>query len=198
MQRLLFATRNTHKTREVREILGRGLDILDLSSFPDYPDVEESGETFRDNAILKAVSASLIFDGLVLSDDSGLEVDALGGAPGVRSARYAGEPSNDARNREKVLSELEKLGVHGKHRRARFTCVIALAKAGALLETFDGSVEGVIRNQQKGDGGFGYDPIFIPDGYRDTFAQLSRDAKNRVSHRTRALRTAREWIMRQL
>jgi XTP/dITP diphosphohydrolase len=194
MRRLLFATRNAHKTREAREILGPDFEILDLNGFPNHPDVEESGMTFRQNAILKAVSASLIFDDLIFSDDSGIEVDALGGAPGVQSARYAGEPSDDERNREKLLTDLDNAGARGKQRTARFRCVIVAAKGSSVLETFDGVIEGVITNQPKGKGGFGYDPIFIPDGYCRTFAQLPVEIKNLQSHRARALAGLSKWL----
>jgi XTP/dITP diphosphohydrolase len=184
---LLIATRNAHKTREIAQILGERFAVTDLKAHPEIPETVESGETFRENAILKAVEASHIFSGLVLSDDSGLEVDALGGAPGVRSARYAGEPTDDARNRVRLLKELTRVDVRGKARSARFHCVMALAEKGEVIGTFDGVVEGVIINREKGGGGFGYDSLFVPEGHCETFAELPEETKNGISHRGRAL-----------
>jgi XTP/dITP diphosphohydrolase len=185
--RLLIATRNAHKTAEIRAMLPEW-DVRDLTSDP-RPGPEETGATFQENAMIKAIAASWDFDGLVLADDSGLEVDALGGAPGVRSARYAGDHASDADNRAKLLRELDATGARGKARTARFRCAMALASHGALVATgpCDGSIEGIIINQEKGDGGFGYDPLFVPDGFCETFAQLPAATKNQLSHRARAL-----------
>jgi len=184
---LLIATRNAHKTREIAGILGARFLVTDLTAHPEIPATLESGSTFRENAELKAVEASRIFDGLVLSDDSGLEVDALGGAPGVYSARYAGENADDAANRRRLLDELARAGARGKARTARFRCVMALAERGCVTGTFDGTIEGVIINLEKGDGGFGYDSLFVPDGHCETFAELPEETKNGISHRARAL-----------
>ncbi len=194
MQPLLIATRNRHKTGEIREILGDRFVVTDLTAHPAIPAAVESGNTFQENAVLKAVEASRCFDGLVLSDDSGLEVDALGGAPGVRSARYAGEDSDDARNRQRLLAELERTGAQERKRTARFHCVIAIARNGDVVATFDGAIEGVILNEERGDGGFGYDSLFVPDGYGETFAQLPAGIKNRESHRARALKKAAAFL----
>ena len=195
-RQLLIATRNAHKTREIARILGENYAVTDLTAHPEIPATVESGTTFRENAELKAVEASRIFDGLVLSDDSGLEVDALGGAPGVYSARYAGENADDAANRRRLLDELARAGACGREARtARFRCVMALAEHGEVTGVFDGTVEGVIIDAEKGAGGFGYDSLFIPDGFSETFAELPDDAKNGISHRGRALEKAREFLM---
>lgn len=185
---LLIATHNTHKTREIREILGADFVITDLTAHPEIPATIESGATFEENAKLKAVEASRLFNGLVLADDSGLEVDALDGAPGVRSARFAGENATDETNRARLLAELERVGARGRSRAARFRCVMALAENGRVLGTFYGAVEGIITNREKGDGGFGYDSLFVPDGCCETFAQLPLAFKNSFSHRSEAMR----------
>ncbi|HEY5792256.1 MAG TPA: RdgB/HAM1 family non-canonical purine NTP pyrophosphatase [Chthoniobacterales bacterium] len=188
---LLLSTRNAHKLQEVREILGNAFEVTGLAAIPNFPEVEETGETFEENAALKAVAASLHFDGWVIADDSGLEVDALGGAPGVYSARYAGGKSNDAANNALLLKNLET--ARGKERSARFRCVIVVARAGRKLAAISGAGEGVIINQPKGESGFGYDPLFVPEGYCETFAQLGAAVKNTLSHRARALEKLRDW-----
>ena len=193
MQRLLIATRNTYKTREIQEILGPEFDAEDLSAHPGIANPTESGKTFAENAILKAVEVSKQSQQLVIADDSGLEVDALDGAPGVLSARYSGQGASDRANVAKLLGELERLGTQGM-RRARFRCVIALAHAGKLLATFDGAVEGQIGEMPRGKAGFGYDPVFFPKGFGETFAELSPDVKNRISHRARALRKLKRYF----
>ena len=189
---LLIATRNAHKTLEIRAILGPAWEVADLNAHPDVPSPEETGETFAENAAIKAQSASRVFDGLVLADDSGLEVDALAGAPGVRSARYAGPGATDADNRAKLLRALD--GVRGKERSARFRCAIVLAQAGGAMGTFEGAVEGVIVNGERGEGGFGYDALFVPEGHCETFAQLPSTTKNSLSHRARALSQAAAFL----
>jgi XTP/dITP diphosphohydrolase len=165
--------------------------MLDLSAIPDFGEVEETGTTFEENASLKALAASVHFEGWVLADDSGLEIDALGGAPGVRSARFSGEGATDASNRALLLEKLE--GVRGKERAARFRCVAALAREGKLHGHFSGTVEGVIIDREKGSGGFGYDPLFVPEGHCETFAELGPEVKNRLSHRGRALEALKAW-----
>jgi XTP/dITP diphosphohydrolase len=185
MNQLLVATGNAHKTWEIRAILGQGFTVTDLTAHPEIVPAEETGTTFAENATLKAAGASRCFDGLVIADDSGLEVDALGGAPGVVSARYSGADATDASNRAKLLAELAKTGA--APRTARFHCVIALARGGEVLATYDGAVEGRIIDSERGDGGFGYDSLFVPDGYGQTFAELPAEVKNTLSHRARAL-----------
>lgn len=189
--RLLVSTRNAHKISEIREILGSAFEVADLSAIPDMPEVEETGSTFEQNAALKAVTASRLFDGWVIADDSGLEVDALDGAPGVISARFSGPGATDASNRALLLDRLA--GVRGKSRSARFRCVIALAKSASVLATFDGTIEGTIINSEKGSLGFGYDPLFVPEGHCETFAQLGAEVKNSLSHRARALSSLKAW-----
>jgi non-canonical purine NTP pyrophosphatase (RdgB/HAM1 family) len=180
---LLLATRNQHKTREFTQLLGRGFTVRDLTSKSDVPAIVESGATFEENAALKAVTISKNFPNeIVVADDSGLEVQALGGAPGIFSARYAGENASDRRNVEKLLRELQE----ARDRSARFYCVIALAKNGQLMTTVAGEVGGAIAECARGENGFGYDPIFVPNGFSKTFAELTSQTKNEISHRARA------------
>jgi len=188
---LLISTRNAHKTGEVRKILGDGFQVYDLASAPSVGEVEETGDTFEENATLKSVAASLVVEGWVIADDSGLEVDALDGAPGVYSARFAGPSANDTDNKALLIKKLE--GVRGKDRSARFRCVIVLTRAGRKLAAFDGTVEGIIANAPRGNGGFGYDPLFIPDGHCSTFADLPPETKNQISHRAKALEKLKAW-----
>ena len=199
MQPLLLATRNANKTREFRELLGKDFDVHDLSFFDEMAIPKESGRTFGENAILKAVAASQdrrVQDRhlLVVADDSGLEVDALGGAPGILSARYAGETASDKENIEKLLSELARRNAPLDQRSARFRCVIALARESELLGKFEGVVEGLIVDLPRGSLGFGYDPIFVPNGFDKTFGELPIELKNRISHRARAIRAFRAGL----
>ena len=185
MRHLLLATRNAHKAGEFSAILGPGFAVRDLSAETGAPEVEETGQSFAENAILKAVTISKQFAGLVVGDDSGLEVDALNGAPGIYSARYAGSDATDAANIARLLGEL------APHRgtgplTARFRCVLSLARNGELLGTFEGAMEGTIVEAPRGDFGFGYDPVFLPERSARTFAELSAEEKNRISHRARA------------
>jgi XTP/dITP diphosphohydrolase len=192
MQTLLIATRNGHKTREIGQILGSGWVVRDLTSLPHAPKVEETGATFEENAALKAVVISRTFTGLVLADDSGLEVDALGGAPGVQSARFAGPNANDAENRLLLIGKLRTLG--GQEFPARFRCVMVLASQGELLGSFGGVVRGKVFLEERGNSGFGYDSIFIPQGYTETFGELQPEIKNSLSHRGRALAKVLEFL----
>lgn len=197
---LLLATQNKHKTQEFSEILGQDFRMVDLSAVPDIGAADETGSTFEQNATLKALavaqqrssahtSASEL-PRLVIADDSGLEVDALGGAPGIYSARYAGEGATDAENVEKLL-----LALRGKTERgARFRCVIALVDSAGLIGTFHGAAEGKIVESPRGTGGFGYDPVFQPAGFDRTFAELPSSTKNQVSHRARAIRLLRQAL----
>ena len=196
MPALLLATRNAHKTVEVRAILApAGWTVSDLSTHPEWPEVEETGVTFADNAALKALAASERLPGaVVLADDSGLEVDALGGAPGVFSARYAGPDADDAANRRKLLAELARLGVSEHRPTARFRCHITLACDGTRIGDFDGTVEGTLVSSERGAGGFGYDPLFVPEGFAETFGELPAEVKNRLSHRARALGQAVDFL----
>ena len=182
MLQLLLATHNPHKTGEFRQLLGNEFEISDLSGSSVAP-IEETGKSFVENAVVKAVIASYAQpDVLVIADDSGLEVSALGGAPGILSARYAGPNATDQANIEKLLREL-----HGfTNRAARFQAVIALARGGQLLGTFQGKVEGSIVEAPRGDQGFGYDPVFQPDGFDQTFGEIAPQLKNQISHRAKA------------
>lgn len=188
---LVVATHNAHKTGEMRKILGDLFDsIEDLTSIPGLEPPVEDGETFAENSAIKALAASRERpEALILADDSGLEVDALGGAPGIYSSRFAGEDATDADNREKLLRDMT-----GKPERfARFHCVVTIAKNGEILGSFDGAVEGSIAETITGEGGFGYDPVFIPEGHDRSFGELSDEIKNGMSHRGRALEKFREW-----
>jgi XTP/dITP diphosphohydrolase len=188
MQDLLIATRNTHKTREFRLLLSPVFSPRDLTEIPGLAEIEETGLSFVENALLKALAVSRRFpEVLVLADDSGLEVDALGGAPGIHSARFAGPSSSDAANRTLLLQELKRVGARtAQERSARFRCVLVLARNGAELARSEGIVEGWIAPTGRGHGGFGYDPVFVPEGESRTFAELSAEQKNRFSHRSRA------------
>jgi len=184
---LVVATGNAGKLAECAAFLTpAGFEVLDLSAIPDAAPVEETGSTFEEKARLKAEDYSLHTPHLVLADDSGLEVDALGGAPGVHSARYGGPELSDPERCTLLLSELS--GVPDAERTARFRCVLAVARSGRTLATFDGVVEGIILRAPRGANGFGYDPIFFHPPSGRGFAELTRAEKQAVSHRGRALR----------
>jgi XTP/dITP diphosphohydrolase len=174
-------------------LLGEGWEVTDLKSYPEWPVPVEDGVSFEENAGIKAMAASerLGAGVLVVADDSGLEVDALGGRPGIFSARYAGEGASEAENREKLMGEMT--GVPMERRAARFRCVLAVARVGEVVACFSGSVEGQIAEQATGQGGFGYDPIFVPVGYEKSFGELSLEVKNTLSHRARALEKLLAW-----
>ena len=193
MHRLVIATRNPHKTREFAQILGDRYQVCDLIGSSEIPEVKETGKTFEENAIIKARNASEYLSDLVVADDSGLEVDALQGAPGIFSARYAGPQASDKENTEKLLAEIAR-AERAIRVPARFRCALALADKGCQVQTFEGAIEGTIVRSPRGTGGFGYDPIFVPDGYEQTFAEISAEVKNRVSHRARALAQLAEYL----
>jgi XTP/dITP diphosphohydrolase len=192
---LFLATRNRHKTHEIQTMLGKGVVVRDATEIPELPEIEETGTTFEANARLKAEGISMHLSGLVLADDSGLEVDALGGEPGIYSARYAGPGCTDLQNTELVLEKMKSFSA--EKRSARFRCVLAVARDGKTIATFDGSVEGRLTTQITGEGGFGYDPIFIPEGYEKSFGELPSELKNSMSHRGRALEQFRIWWERE-
>ena len=194
MQSLLLATRNPGKVKEITSILeGSGWSLCSLAEFDGVESPEEIGDTYSDNAILKARSYALASGLSALADDSGLEVAALDGAPGVLSARYAGQGASDANRRELLLSELAK--TEDKDRNARFVAVVAIAAPdGTVLNVSEGICEGTITFAPRGHGGFGYDPLFIPNGYDQTFAELPQDLKNRISHRALALIKTRQFL----
>jgi XTP/dITP diphosphohydrolase len=170
--------------------------VRDFAAGTDVPEILESGTSFRENATLKALAASRHLPALVIADDSGLEVDALGGAPGIYSARYAGANATSSDKIDKLLRELARVRATEDGRRARFRCVVALARNGDLLGTFEGTVEGRITDKARGDAGFGYDPIFVPDGFEQTFGELSAQVKNAISHRAKAIRALDDRLRR--
>lgn len=190
---LVIATRNKKKIEEIKRILaGMPVVLFTLDDFPGCPEVEEDADTFEGNAKKKAVAVAQYSQKPAIADDSGLEVYALQGEPGVLSARYAGEGTDDRKNLEKLLFELK--GVEEDKRAARFVCSIALAFPDGRVKTFQGTVEGRIGMQPKGVSGFGYDPVFYPEGHDRTFAEMSAGEKDALSHRGRALKKLREYI----
>jgi len=192
---LLVATRNAHKTEEIQRILGPQFNVTDLAAHPEIPHIAESGTTFQENAILKAVAVSKRMPGFVIADDSGLEVEALGGAPGIHSARYAGMNATDQEKTDKLLKELTRAGATKNAPRARFRCVLALAYKGNVLGAFEGIIKGQIADRPHGSHGFGYDPIFMPEGFQQTFGELAPAEKNQLSHRARALEKLRTFLI---
>src|ERR1041384_4170426 len=194
MRTLLIATRNRGKLKEIKKLLDHlPVKIIDLSQYPLIETVEESGDTFADNASLKASGYARQAGVLTLADDSGLMVDALDGRPGVHSARYAGEGASDGEKTEKLLQALE--GVPQSQRGAQFVSVIAIAQSeGKIVNLSVGECKGQIASEPRGDRGFGYDPIFIPEGFMVTFGQLAAHEKNRISHRARALIKAAAFL----
>ena len=191
--RLIIATRNAHKTAEIRAVVGDAFEVLDATAFPNCPEIEETGTTFLENARLKALGISSRLKGWVLSDDSGLEVDALDGAPGVWSSSYGGEEGNHALNNQRLMKEM----TGREPRTARFRCTMVLARDGREEAHFSGTVEGRLIEELRGSEGFGYDPLFIPEGHEKTFAELGPEAKNGLSHRARALRQAVDFLLQQ-
>ncbi len=202
--KLVFATNNAHKLDEVRAILGSSVEVLSLSDIGCHDDIPETGTTLRENALQKAEYIYNKYRVSCFADDTGLEVDALGGAPGVYSARYAGGEGHDSQaNMRKLLSEME--GV--SNRKARFRTVIALLEkrdvcpcgctSVKIVNCFDGIVEGTITEQKSGAEGFGYDPLFMPDGYDKTFAEMTADEKNAISHRGRAVAKLAEFLKKR-
>ena len=189
---LILATGNPNKTREFRELLGPEFEVNDLNSFPELRTVDEPGRTFTENATLKAMSVSKHRPELVIADDSGLEVEALNGAPGIYSARYAGENANDQDNIRKLLRAL--CDARSKEKSARFACVIAAAQNGKLFGTFEGVVEGRIVALPRGTNGFGYDSVFQPNGFEQTFAEMPPELKNKISHRAQAVAALRHAL----
>lgn len=185
---IVAATANAHKVDEFRKLLaGQNVEVKSLLDYPDFPGVEENGKTFVENAGIKALATCKYCDMPAFADDSGLEVEALNGRPGIFSARYA---STDQERIEKLLAELK--GV--KNRRARFVCAIAIAINGEIIESFEGEIKGEIIDSPRGNSGFGYDPIFKPDGYEQTFGEMPLELKNRISHRANAFKLALEFV----
>jgi XTP/dITP diphosphohydrolase len=182
----VVATQNPGKVREIAEILvDAPVELVSLEAFGDLPDVVEDGATFMENAIKKALHFARLTREWTLADDSGLEVDALGGAPGVYSARYAGEPKDDAANNRKLIAELR--GVPPERRTARFRCAAVIADGDGVIAQAEGTIEGVIIDEPRGAGGFGYDPHFYVPSLGRTTAELDPAHKNRISHRGKAI-----------
>jgi XTP/dITP diphosphohydrolase len=188
--KLYCATTNPGKLREFQMALESSLQVESLPGLPSIPPPEETGATFEENAIQKALYYSKHCDGPLFVDDSGLSVDALGGAPGVYSARFAGPNATDEENNRLLLERMR--GV--SDRRARFVCVVALAESGRLLHTFRGEVEGQLTDAPEGTNGFGYDPLFFYAPFDSTFGQAPLEQKMQVSHRSRALHAMREYL----
>ncbi|MEH7305442.1 XTP/dITP diphosphatase [Neobacillus drentensis] len=187
MKEVIIATKNPGKAMEFEHIFSsRGITVRTLLDFPEIPEVEETGNTFEENATLKAEAVSKALGKMVIGDDSGLIVDALEGRPGIFSARYAGEPKNDQNNTDKVLSELE--GIPEEKRLARFYCALAVAVPGQETITVSGACEGRILEERRGTNGFGYDPVFYVPEKGLAMAELSSEEKNNISHRANALK----------
>lgn len=193
--RIALATRNAHKIRELERICAdwpvEWVTVVDRDPF-DLPEVEETGETYLENATLKAVAVAAALGIPALADDSGIEVDALGGRPGVRSARYAGDGATDEQNLRELMRAIR--GIPAGGRTARYRCSAVLAHPDGTIEHADGTCEGILEASPRGSGGFGYDPIFQPAGWDETMAQLTPEQKDRISHRGRAFRALRDLL----
>ena len=187
--KLVFATNNKHKLQEVRDILGGSIEVLSLNDIDCHDDIPETGTTLEENALIKARWISEKYGYNCFADDTGLEVEALNGAPGVYSARYAGEECDSEANMHKLLENL----IEKNNRNAQFRTVIALIIGGEEM-LFDGIVKGSIATGKRGDSGFGYDPVFIPEGYSESFAQMSSEMKNSMSHRFRATQLLADYL----
>lgn len=195
MKEIVVATRNQHKLREIKTLLsGIPIKVVSLNNFRHVPAVKENARTLEANAKKKAVEVSRFLGGLALADDSGLEVKALGNKPGVRSARFSGKGATYASNNAKLLNLLK--NVPDNRRNAMFRCVIAVADRGRIVGIAEGRCKGRIGHSPLGRAGFGYDPVFIPYGYKKTFAQMGIKKKNRISHRSKALVQAKNIIKR--
>ncbi len=192
MKKLFIASKNQGKINEIKFYLKDfNFEIFSLLDSPEIPDIEETGATFEENALIKAKAVFEIVNIPVLADDSGLEVDYLNGAPGVYSTRFAGDGATDKKNNAKLLAELGDIDIN--ERTARFKCVIVLYD-GVSERYFDGNCEGYITTHPKGENGFGYDPLFIPLGYQLTFAELDLNVKNKISHRGKALLSLKKYL----
>lgn len=184
---LLIATKNTGKVKEIEKLLSNlPVTLKSLNDFPHIPEPEETGSTFAENAVLKARYYALQTNLPALADDSGLEIKALNNAPGIFSARYAGENASQSEKIEKILAEIEQ--VESDNRQARFVCSVAISdQNGAISFSADGTCNGKISLEPRGNNGFGYDPVFIPDGFSETFGELSDNVKQQISHRAQAI-----------
>jgi non-canonical purine NTP pyrophosphatase, rdgB/HAM1 family len=193
MKEILIATKNPGKAGEFAGLFHPfGVRVETLLDHPELPEVEETGATFQENARLKAETISRLLKKPVLADDSGLMIGALGGRPGVFSARYAGENKDDQKNIEKVLAEMA--GIPAEKRNAEFVCILALAIPGEETRFFKGTCSGIILTEKRGHGGFGYDPIFYVPEKGKTFAEMTGEEKNAISHRGRAMENLEQWL----
>lgn len=196
-QTVVLATRNRHKLEEILALIpGLRLEMKTLDAFPGAPEVIEDGKTLEENAVKKAKSAALFCGLWALADDTGLQVDALGGAPGVYSARYAGPECSYADNNRRLLAEMA--GLPPEKRSARFRCVMALASPGGSIITVEGRLEGVIALCASGSNGFGYDPLFVAAGFGKTLAELTAEEKNALSHRADAVKKIKPYLAKLL
>ncbi len=206
---IVIASANSHKAQEIQMLLGQGYECRTLKDYPGAPSAKEDAATFAGNAVKKALCLANwlkqnkhLTKSWILADDSGLEVDILEGAPGVHSARYASGPNSenspDEANNARLLQELEGRAAH--HRTGRFRCVIALAQSGEHTQPqiFEGSCEGRIAQSASGEHGFGYDPLFVPNGFNNSFGELGPEIKSQLSHRGAALRQLKEWLDKAL
>jgi XTP/dITP diphosphohydrolase len=194
LTRVVFATKNKGKVREIREMLaGLEVELLSLLDFPNVPEIKEDGQSYLENALKKAITVAEFTGEMALADDSGLEVDALDGDPGIYSARFAGKDATDTRNVQKLLETLN--GVPPEKRGASFQCVLVICRPDGVHAAFTGRWNGRIHNLPLGEGGFGYDPVFFLPDQGVTVAQLPGEAKNRLSHRAQAFVKLREWLL---
>lgn len=194
MRELLVSTRNRGKLKEFEALFAGVVDrLLSPADIPGVPEVTEDGATFRENAVKKARAAALAIGKPVLADDSGLVVDALGGRPGVFSARFAGEEASDDDNNAMLLREM--VSLPAEQRTAAFRCVIAICFPDGSCQTFDGELRGVILDAPRGTGGFGYDPLFLVPEYGQTLAELPLEIKNSISHRGKALEKLKDYLL---
>jgi XTP/dITP diphosphohydrolase len=190
MKKIVFATNNQHKLQEVKEVLGDAIEIVSLAELNCFDDIPETANTLEGNALIKAEYIYNKFSLNCFADDTGLEVEALDGAPGVYSARYAGEENNAIANMEKLLANMSVQ----TNKNARFRTVIAYIEQGKI-QYFEGMIEGKIATEPKGKAGFGYDPVFIPNGYQQSFAELGADEKNKISHRALAVNKFAQFLL---
>lgn len=190
---IIAATKNKGKIKEIKKLLPTH-NIMSLSEAGIDVDTEETGSTFAENAMIKAEAAAKLAQYAVIADDSGLEVDFLGGAPGIYSARYCGENATDGDRVKKLLEETENDDARG----AQFNCAVALVLPNGEKHLFSGIVRGTLAREPKGENGFGYDPVFIPDGYENTFGELDSSVKDRISHRAAALKALAEFLKGRL
>ncbi len=197
MRDLVIATKNEKKLHELKRYLkGVKANVISLNRFEGVPRVVENGDTFKENAVKKAVKISKFVSGLAIADDSGLAVDALGGLPGVRSSRFAGPGKSDLQNNRMILKRLE--GLPMKKRRARFVCAVAICDNGKIIKVLEEDCRGLIAFSSKGRHGFGYDPLFLIPKYKKTFGELGLKVKDRMSHRSKALKRVREFLRKYL